>query len=274
MKFFEKLKSVFSFKIPHIGDIKILNITVKIDRSFYFNNQDGMISINPDKLEAPQRQILMELLASDGLNEGKAILQSGAASTVNDVRGCLPAIEPTVQFFSPVIPQTDLPLLRACLYLREKFKRGENVEPLKTQIVNVYGVRGRNFANLCSAEYLESWFKPLLNQLMLEYPDDMATVKQKFQQSYNVVVENIPWTVFVSAAMHDKLAVHIIKKMQTNLKNGIDYLNVHGLGDSNVKRILASFPEIQKEIGAVPVHVDQNMTRISARLQVQRQLTE
>ena len=274
MSILDKLKSFINFDFSGLKNFKVLNISVNIDRSVHINNAKGILTLNPDKLDGRQKQALSELLSTDGLEESGVILHSRDIATVNNVRECLPIIEPEVQLFLPVIPREDVPLLRACLYLRNKFQQKENIDNLKAQIVRVYGVRGRNFANLCSADYLETWFKPLLDQLKLEHPDDMAAVKEKFQQDYNIILANIPWTVFVSSWRHDGVAAQIIKKMQGNLKNGIYHLNVHGLGEANVKRIEAALPDIEAQVGAIATHINKTPTRISVRLEVPQQITK
>jgi hypothetical protein len=56
--------------------------------------------------------------------------------------------------------------------------------------------------------------------------------------------------------------------MQRNLQNGVRFLNLHGLGESNVKKVLAVLPEVQEKTGAISVKLEQDRARIFMRLEI------
>ena len=56
--------------------------------------------------------------------------------------------------------------------------------------------------------------------------------------------------------------------MRRNLEIGVRYLNVHALGEANVKKVIRLLPDIQKETGAVAVRIDRDAARIFVRLEI------
>jgi hypothetical protein len=269
MKILEKLKTI-GINIPKLKDIVITGIKfsslISIDRSVRI--EGSTVIIDPEGLSGKQKRGLKQIIKVEALEEAGAIVEETNAPTVNAALEALPSIQEASKKFLPIIPPKDIPLLNACLFLRLRFERGESVEELKGQIVRVYGTRGGNFANLCSAGYLEQWFGPIYDKLVLAYPDDPAMVKAKFQALYNTIVSELPWTEFVSRSSAARAIAHICEKMQRNIQNGVRYLNIHALGEKNVKTVLSILPEIQSKTKAVPVRIDQDKERIFVRLEI------
>jgi hypothetical protein len=50
-------------------------------------------------------------------------------------------------------------------------------------------------------------------------------------------------------------------------------MNIHSLGEECVEKIMGILPDIQKEIGAIPVRVDKDPTRIFVRLEIPAQIS-
>jgi hypothetical protein len=273
----EKLKAI-GINLPKLSDITGIKfsslINIKIDRSIKTTIEGSTLVIDPHRLTPRQQHGLRQFLRSAALDEAGVILDENSTPTVNAALEALPGIEATAQKFLPIILPKDIPLLRACLFLRARFDSGVPVEDLKMQIVHVYGPRGAHFANLCSAGYLEEWFWPLYEGLLTAYPDDPEKAKAKFQLVYNNIVTDLPWTEFVSsAAAAATVTTHICDKMRRNIQNGVNYLNVHGLGKKNVKKVIRILPDIQNQTGAIATHMDQDATRIFVRLEMPRQIS-
>lgn len=269
----ERLKAI-GINLPKLKDVTGLKLSslVNIDNSVKI--EGSTIIVNPTGLSGKQRKALKDIIRAVVVEDAGAILDESSAPTVNAALEALPSIEETAKRFIPIIPPEDVSLLRACLFLRARFQAGAQVEDLKNQIVRVYGTRGRNFANLCTAGYLEEWFWPLYEELRRAYPEDPGLAAAKFRSLYNSIVSDLPWTEFVSRASTKKLAAHIREKMRRNLENGVRYLNVHALGESNVKKVMLMLPDIQKETGAVAVRTDQDSGRIFVRLEIPLQLRQ
>lgn len=272
MGFLEKLKTIgIDISVPKLTKLLHINFSFTIDNSIKVEN--STVTINPGKFNGKQRKRLQELIRNLALEESGAILDADYTEEVNEVIKALPGIDETARKFITIIPACDVPLLRACLFLRQRFHSGGSVASLKDQIAQVYGPKGRNFANLCSAGYLEDWFWPLYEHLLTSYPDDPEVAKAKFQMLYNNIVNELPWTEFASiGGSPATLKSHIAEKMCRNVQNGVRFLNVHGLGERNVKKVLQILPELQKETGCTIGRMEQEKDRIFVRLEATRRL--
>jgi hypothetical protein len=272
MKILEKLKAI-GIHIPKLKEITGIKFSslISIDRSIHI--QGSTVIIDPDGLAGKQKRALKKIIP-ELLDKSGAIVSASNTATVDEVLEALPSIHSASKNLASIIPLSDVPLLNACIYLRLKFDNGECVEALKTQIMRVYGTRGGNFANLCSAGYLETWFVPLYEELLRVYPDNPSMAKAMFLIHYKTILNESPWTEFVSAAASaSKVTAHIADKMKRNLTNGVRYMNIHGLGERNVKKIEAVILEIEKQIGAVVVRMEKDPARIFARLEIPAQIS-
>jgi hypothetical protein len=274
MSIWAKLKAI-GLNIPKLKDITGIRFSslIKIDRSIKI--EGSTVVINLQRLSGKQKRSLKHIIRAEALDEAGAILDETSVPTVDAALEALPSIEETSRKFYSIIPPEDIPLLDACLFLRERYQAGVPVEDLKGQIVRVYGSRGRNLANLCSAGYLDDWFWPLYEEVLRAYPGDPASAKAKFQEIYSNIVNELPWTEFVSAsATAAKVTEHIREKMKRNIQNGLRYLNVHALGKANVRKVVRILPDIQQQTGAIAVRVDQDTGRIFVRLEIPLQTSE
>jgi len=50
-------------------------------------------------------------------------------------------------------------------------------------------------------------------------------------------------------------------------------MNIHGIGEGNVGKVVTMLPELQKKIGAVAVRIDQDPSRIFVRLEIPFQIS-
>lgn len=253
-------------KITGIRFSSVFRDLFHIDNSTHVDNR--IIVINHEKLTSKQRNRLQSLIPTL-LDDVGAIMDEKSLPTVESVVDSLPNIREIAKKFIPIIPPEDIPLLNACVFLRLKYERGEPVELMKGQIMRVYGTRGCNFANLCSAGYLESEFLPYFEQLAKAYPDDPTGVKAKFLTFYKLVLNELPWTEFVSGRSSvEKVTAHIVEKMNRNVANGVRSMNIHGLGAKNVKTVMAALPEIQSQTGAEINSLEKDKQRIFIRLEI------
>jgi len=264
----EAFKAI-GINLPKLKDITVLKFSSLIHVDNSIKIEGSTVILNPERLSGKQKRALKHLLRAEVLPEAGAILDENSNPIIGEALDVLPAIEETAKKFRSIIPAKDIPLLNACLFLRARFQAGVSVEDLKGQIVRVYGARGRNFANLCTAGYLEEWFWPLYEELLRAYPDDPREAAGKFRTLYNSILNDLPWTEFVSSrASATTVTDHIEEKMRRNTEMGVRYLNVHGLGEANVRKVLKLLPDIQKQTGAVVARLDQDTTRVFVRLEI------
>jgi hypothetical protein len=268
MNILESLKTI-GLHFPNLKNIKFLNFSLNIDRSVHVHADGSTLTVNPEQLPAKQRSRLLQIIRTDMLDESGAIVDQSSAATIAALLDAFPSIEDSAGRFSAIIPSSDIPLLKACLFLRKRFEAGVAVEDLKGQIARSYGPRGRNLANLCSAGYLETWFWPLYEHLLTVNPGDPSAAKLKFQVLYGNILSELPFTEFVSLGHSAaKTLSHIVEKMKRNIQNGVRFLNVHGLGKRNVTKIVSVLPEIIKQTGARIVREEKDDTHIFIRLEI------
>ena len=253
--------------VPGLKNITLFKINVSIDKSIHADG--NTVSVNPNKLDGKKKRQLKQLLRTEILDEAGAIVDERSSETVSEVIEVLPEIEATARQYIVIIPPADIPLLKACLFLRKRYQAGNPVDDLKNQIARSYGPRGRNLSNLCSAGYLEDWFWPLYENLLRDYPDDPNLAKLKFQAIYSMILNELPFTEFVSTGWSaDKTLRHIVEKINRNRKSGIRFLNIHGLGRNNVTKVCKILPEIKEQTGAMPSREEKDSNRIFVRLEV------
>jgi hypothetical protein len=275
MNILEKLKAI-GLNFPKLKHVSLIKLSININKSIRVDHNSGdgpIVIINPHKLNHTQ-QIGLKQVLQENLEAGGTILEEKNSAKVGAVVECLPGIHEVVDKFRPIIPVSDIPLLQACVFLRLKYQQGECVNAMKAEITRVYGTRGSNFANLCSAGYLEEWFLPLYDELVKVNPDNPIEAKARFLAIYKTIVNELPWTEFVShRTSAEILKTHIIEKMTRNVGIGVRFMNVHGLGEANVAKIMRMLPEIQTEIGAIAVRIDKDPARVFVRLEIPQQLS-
>jgi hypothetical protein len=276
MSFLSALKSIVNVeKIRTLVEVRISKL-INVDLSIHIEGSPhaSILIIDPERLDGKQRAALKRALREEGLPEAGVILEAQSEIKVDEIRKALPSHEDIAQKLSPVIPESDKPLMYACLLLRRRSEAGESVEGVKLDICKAFGNRGRNFANLCSAGYLESWAYPLYEDLLKTNPGQPELAKAKFQQYYNETLQDLPWTEFVASRQSaDEAREHIIVKMKRNRANGIRFMNIHAFGAANVRKIQAIVPAINKEMGAKISKVEMEITRIFVRLEIPASLT-
>ena len=82
-------------------------------------------------------------------------------------------------------------------------------------------------------------------------------------------MNELPWTVFVcSSTSEAKTTGAVIDKLKRNQQNGIRFMNLHGLGAANARKIGEMLPDIQTATGAVVTRREQEPTRIFVRPEV------
>jgi hypothetical protein len=263
------LKSLgIHFQNVRFRNISLFKISVNnIDRSVHIDG--STVIVNPDLLTTTQRKAFQKYLRTDVLPVVGAIVDETAVPRIESVVRALPAVDEEASKFISIIPPTDVPLLKACLFLKKSFELGESIDGLKAQIIGVYGTRGRNLSNLCSAGYLETWFWPLYEQCLASYPSDPDLAKAQFRITYSLIVNEAPFTEFVAGPTPAATTLrHIVTKMEQNIANGVRFMNIHALGARNVAKVLKILPQIAKQTGAVCLRNENEGTRIFIRMEI------
>ena len=153
-----------------------------------------------------------------------------------------------MKFLAEMIPDEDLKIWRAALYMRHLFEQRKDIAKLKSDITEKYGEKGKNITNLCSAGYIENLLIPNYESLKEVFKEE-ETIRKHFSKLYSLVVYELTITVFVHFAMkEDEIKQQILDKIEQNMKYGIKFLNIHGIGKSNVKKINEIIDELEDRV--------------------------
>lgn len=133
-----------------------------------------------------------------------------------------------LEFYRGIIPDTDLEILRASLFVRELASKRESVRRQKRDITDRYGDRGRNICNMVNAGYFDTFLRRLYNENASE-----------FERLYEIIVMKNPLAVFVSdRETVESITRDIKQSVRTALNHRItDFVNVHAFGQENVLKV-------------------------------------
>lgn len=153
--------------------------------------------------------------------------------------------------FRGIVPRADWPILEAAILIAIRYKRGENISRMKAQIVARYGARGAMISNLYSSGYFESLIQPLHTSI-----SEGSLAMDEYLDLYEMVVTESPLAMFVGVgSTKSKIKTTLLEKIKYNQANEVGYLNIHGIGASNIKVIksLMDDPEICQHFIEDPV---------------------
>ncbi len=271
MAWYDKLKDVF----PSLKSLVAFNFHININSNNHnekidYDSTKKIIAVNLQKLSLEEKEKFREVLV-EAKDQGQIILQDKSANLIHSFKDedSSSDTEPILEFLKKVVPVEDLKIWRAALYIRALFKERKDITELKGDIVAQYGQKGKNITNLCSAGYIENLLIPNYEYLKENSSDEEAT-KEQFDVLYALVVKQLMVTVFVHLKMdEDEIKEQIVRKIEQNLKYGIKFLNMHGIGKSNLDKINETVSELEytykeKDISIInkTVKQDRNITFI------------
>ncbi len=279
MEFLKRLAPNIDFSALKKIEINILPINIINNgniNSKVIENKSGdtlqSVKINLAQLTVQEKEQLKPIIKNI-FAETECIFEAGAEHTIRDFKekAKTSGFQEQLNYFEKIIPAKDVSLLKACLYLKACHEAGNNIAAIKNQIRESYDSRGNNMCNLCSAGYFETWLKPTFEKLRKEESEEDA--KRIFLLIYENLVSELPWTIFVSHSMSTKDVQNEIEiKIESNQKYGIRFLNIHGMGKSNVEKILSVLEILTKSRDDIQKSKhEQEKDRIFVRLGLQGQ---
>lgn len=234
LKIFPELKKVnlknivkIHFGINIGNKIKITNNTYKFDYH---------------ALPEEQQKSLLKTLPEE-INKDNDLLEEKFEEKTQDYKNVISesSNREILIYFNDKLPPSDLPILKASLYLKYLLESGKETGNIKQDITMRYGRRGNNISNLCSANYFQTWIKPLYEEMK----KSSEFSKEKFYIAYNEIVENSPFALFVNKYMNKEEVKKEIKlKIEQMRKYGVENLNIHGIGEKNIECIRNAIVEL------------------------------
>lgn len=256
---FSKLES-FIHKI-HIGSSK--------KYSFYFTNdlgqvdiqiKDDKVAINISKIDKSEALPALVNEMQKDLQKGDIFLLEDAQKQLDEFRKCeeKPETKDTVTYFRSLIPQEDLNVLRAAIYLNECFKQHQDISGLKNEIKLRYGKRGVNICHLYSQGYFTQ-LRELFDYFKSQETDIISAVR-KFDKIYNFIVR-LPFIIFVGQdKLKSRIKEEIIYKKNQLLKfnSNIKQLHIHAIKRDNVSKTKEAVYELLKEDTTLAIDTEIN----------------
>lgn len=238
MNLLDKLLKLFNIlpKLKKIGNIHILSNNDVGKVVVNDNKKVVNITINVGKLNARDIPKLQSILRPLVLDNEELLIEDNANKTLEDFKQIDGQSEnrDLLEYFKGKLPAKDIEILRASLYLKNVYERGEAVSHLKQDIMNRYGDRGKNISNLCSAGYFTSQIRPLYEEMYAQ----PSFSPENFLKVYEIIITESPYAVFINNRMSEEnVKEGVFNKINIGKKYGIKYLNIHGIGKDNVEKI-------------------------------------
>lgn len=240
-KLLEIIRGVIgAFSLPeNINDNNISVDLSLVKQEKVVEYHDHRIVIQAD---TPQgQQIAAEILAKSHelLDKGERIVEADLGKLIAESTPFAQTPEEdklALREIKPFVPESDIPIVEAALFLRRLSQNGVSVSRQKMLINQKYGPRGNNIANLIGTGYYEGYLLPIY-QFLATTEGERAS--QIFSDIYEQAVTQYPFAVFVSENIdYESLKKQVNGKIQINLLNDQHVLNIHGKGAGNKKKIL------------------------------------
>jgi hypothetical protein len=264
MSFLDKLKTLVHIDVSKLEKFEIH--LIHIDTGSNNKNieiKDNVVTVNTQTITGKEKELVSDILKL-GVEEGQIVIDEDSKKLLKEVKSIEEKGEnkTVLEFFKGKIPATDHEILRAAYIIKQIYEMHSPVNKLRNDLLYRYGKRGINISNLCTAGYFTTLIKPLYEE-MAALPDFSL---EKFQERYNVLVEQYPFAVFVSSRdEYQTVKTEILNKIERNKKYGIKRLNIHGIGRSNVTKIQEVLHEI-KDSYNWPPQIDSDNTFINAEI--------
>lgn len=218
----------------------------KDNRKTYIDNRKVTV-LNLGNLSKKEIERVLEL-SPKTIKKGFEVLEEDYDQKSLDFQKSKPNKQESslIDYFHGKIPEDDWYALRASVFIKKVFDSGEGgeVEILRKDLRYGHGKRGTDISNLYSANYFETWIKPLYKDMKQKDNFD----RREFLEAYNLIIEQYPFAVFVHRGMTVREITKAINKKEVECKKyGIKKLNVHGIGVENINKITESINNLKKK---------------------------
>lgn len=250
MSLLDKLKGIINIPIDisNLRSVHFLSDNT-IKNEYKIDNRTLNININ----SVPEKDIpkIQKAIREAVEEESKVLLEEKAKLRVEEINKeeSSKSSQELISFFQGKLNPSDTELLRASLYIKSVYDKEQPIEDLKNDVINKYGNRGRHFVNLCTAGYFTSTLKPLY--LEMEKEKDFSN--HDYLKVFNKLINKSPFAIFVNSQMTpEDLLKNVQEQMKINKKYGINYLNIHGIGEGNITKIEKLLNKISSDLKELP----------------------
>lgn len=267
MSFLEKLKQMVKADINISTNININsnNISAKTE----YDVTTKTLSLNLAKFSDDEIRDFGTATKSAVLEEGELLLGKDSEELVESIKMIDNSsdVKSLLNFFKDKIPQEDWNALRAAMFIRKRFEMGlssfDDTYTRKGDVIKKYGTRGKNICNLCTSGYFESMLIPLHDE-MKKMPDYSA---EKFLKIFNLIIDEEAFAIFVPGNMStDEVKTTVEDKIRRNLRYGVNFVSIHGIGKWNVEKIKEAIGDILLEHPTSKKNITESDNIINARL--------
>lgn len=278
--FFDKLKEFFRVHL-HIEIHDIVHNLVTVNHIHYHGNESTPLieQTNPQtialnikaillSLPSEQQEELREIIQNSVLVEDIPLLEKNSKDRIEDIelKESEDKTKALLDFFRGKIPDDDFAILRAAIYIKKRFNEGaphSEIYALKGEVMAEYGARGRKINNLLSSGYFESMIMPIYKE-MASHPE---FTHEEFLERYHLIIEEEAFAIFVQGWMAaDELAPKIHKKIKRNLKYGVNFVTIHGIGGECIENIKDILSDIEINYPVIKRKIDENNFIITAKI--------
>lgn len=277
--FFEKLVQLFRVHF-HLDVHDVVHNLVTVNHIHYHVNETAplieqtdpqTIALNLKKmllsLPPAQQEELRGIIQAGVLEDDIPLLEQNSKNRVEDIqlKENENKTKALLDFFREIIPDDDFTILRSAIYIKGRFDEGaphNEIYTLKGELMAEYGVRGRKINNLLSSGYFESMLMPLYTE-MAKQP---GFTKNDFLEQYNLIIDEEAFAIFVPGwMMADELAPIIHKKIRKNVKYGVNFVTIHGIGRENVESIKDILGDIEINYPVIRKKLEEKNNIITAK---------
>lgn len=239
MDILNNLQSIFKIDLSGLkkfqNSIKLIFQVNSNNKKITFNGP--VIIIDPTVLGKKEITKIQQIIRNSVSQDRVPVLQEDTQKLLEDFKkvDSKSLSQDLISYFKGKIPAIDIEVLRQSIYIKVVSDRGESIQKLKWDVTNRYGNRGKNICNLYSAGYFTSQIKPMYEEMLSQQnfsPED-------FKIAYDRIVNESPYAVFINREMSNRVAEKEVRDRIGTARNyGIRYLNIHGIGEENVDKIV------------------------------------
>ncbi len=235
-----------------------INVNIKVIKIGSDNGSKGPVVIDGENLLIDDTKLKGEVVDQiikelpDNLEHNDVVLESNNLDDLSLIDQEMKEgdYEKELAKYKGIVAGKDVPILEVAILIKIKSLKGENIGPMKGQLVQRFGSRAGMICNLYSAGYFESLILPLYQSI-----EGGTLALDEYLDIYEMIVTESPLAMFIGIGITKAKARQLLlDKISSNRANDVEHINIHGIGDSNIALIkaLLSDTEISSQFTEEP----------------------